>query len=66
MFKSKTKPITKEQYERSVNGKLTPSDKEKVFTHSELYGFGIADVFVHHEGNRYYVSYTDLSERRHR
>lgn len=64
MFKTKCKPITKEMYDNAVNGMLAKSDREKVFSQMELFGYGISEPTVHYKNGEYYVSYTDLSERR--
>lgn len=39
------KPITKEQYERAQlnNGFITEADLQKIFSQSELYGYGVLE-----------------------
>lgn len=49
MFKTKRKPITKEMYDNAVNGMLAKSDREKVFSQMELFGYGIAEPTVHYK-----------------
>ena len=51
--------ITREQYDRALqhNRNLAESDKEAVFSVSELCGYGIYDTYVFERNGRYYVRF---------
>lgn len=51
--------ITREQYDRALqhNRNLAESDKETVFSVSELCGYGIYDTYVFKRDGRYYVRF---------
>lgn len=60
------KPITKEQYERAQlnNSFMTEADLQKIFSQSELYGYGVLEPIACKRYNgvtgetTYIVSYT--------
>ena len=49
--------ITKEMYDRAVNGRLSREDYLKVFDESDRMGYGIYDDTVHEKDGEYYVSF---------
>lgn len=49
--------ITKEMYDRAVNGSLSRDDYLKVFDESDRMGYGIYGDKVHEENGEYYVSF---------
>ena len=59
MLIQKERKITKEQYDRAreSHGYLTESDKEQVFSASELYGYGVYSPIVFERDGEYFVSY---------
>lgn len=59
MLIQEERKITKEQYDRArqASGYLTESDKEQVFSQSELLGYGVYSPIVFESGGEYYVSY---------
>lgn len=54
-----TRSITKEIYDRAEknNNYLTNADKEKVFSDSELYGYGVYCCHVFKDGDDYKCNY---------
>lgn len=65
MLIRRTRPITKEQYERAqkYGGSLTPEDELVVFSEAERIGYGVYGTSVYEELNpqsnetTYYVAY---------
>lgn len=54
------KEITKEQYDRAMqnHGYITKDDRNKVFTVSEIYGYGVYGDKVTEDKGKYYVDYS--------
>jgi len=54
------KEITKEQYDRAMqnHGYITKDDRNKVFTVSEIYGYGVYGDQVAEDKGKYYVDYS--------
>lgn len=52
--------ITVEQYERAIHNHkyLLDSDRNAVFSDSELYGYGVYDGTVFEKGGKHYVRYS--------
>lgn len=49
--------ISKEIYDRSERGYLKGPDYQKVFSQSELMGYGVYNDKVYEEDGKYYISF---------
>ena len=54
------KEISKEIYDKAIknNGYITDEDEWKVFTESQIMGYGIYGTHVYEEDGKYYVHYS--------
>jgi len=56
-MKEYSKPITKEIYDNAKNGYIASQDMDKVFSISQLCGYGVYSARVHEKDGEYYCTY---------
>lgn len=56
-MKEYSKPITKKIYDNAKNGYVASQDMDKVFSISQLCGYGVYLPRVHEKNGEYYCTY---------